>query len=184
MRLVCLFFSLGALALSALAFFSKCCYEGIPNGVLSLIGACCTLIVGVSVADAIIVRRLERKMERLDKLQRKVDRMLKQSNILFHYTWGFQQKDSDPVAALTEYWKGFCIAAETDDIKRGKSCLEAAEAIVCDVLSGNHHVKALKVDNISQKPWQMSDRVKKTNLYSAFEDKVNTLINDIDSIIN
>lgn len=182
MRVVSLLLSIVALAISVLAFFSKCCYGGIPNGVLSLISICCTLIVGLSVADAIAVRRLERKVHEIDKLQIKVDRMLKQSNILFHYTWGFQQKDLEPVSALNEFWEGFCIAAKTDDIKRGKSCLDAAETIVNDILSEKYSVNDLNYNNLSRKPWQITDEVKKTNLYCAFEDKVNTLMEKIDSM--
>lgn len=181
MKIASLFFALIALAFSALALFGKLCLIDLPNAVLSLIGICCTLMVGISVVDAISVRKLERKINELDKLKKKVDKMLNQSNILFHYTWGVQNEKDYPYAALNEFWKGICIAAKYDDVKRAKSCLENAEQLLDGICTKQESKDMLSKKGVDLLPREVPKEVEESKVYDAFEDRINALIEIINS---
>ena len=94
--------------------------------VLSLVGICATLIVGVSVIDAFSVHSLlhsaekkmndlSHKLEKLSLLEEDVRKMRKQTNILLNYTWGLNFSEHQPYMALVELWKAFELTVESKD---------------------------------------------------------------------
>ncbi len=172
--------SLVALALSFVAITGIHCFEmNVSDSVLTIIGVCTTLIVGVSVVDAITVRRLERKIEELDKLEKKVRKQTKQSNILFHYTWGMQHWKEHPYTALCDFWKGFTIAAETDDIKRAKSCLANMEALSSEICGMLHSGETISIEDFERVPREVPQSMKDSKVYCAFDTQINALIEKI-----
>lgn len=175
-----LILSLVALALSFVAITGIHCFEmNASEAVLTIVGICTTLIVGVSVVDAIAVRRLERKIEELDKLEKKVRKQTKQSNILFHHTWGIQHWKEQPYTALYDFWRAFSIAAETDDIKRAKSCLANMEELSSEICGKLHSGKAISKEDIERVPREVPKSMKDSKVYCAFDIRINKLIEKI-----
>lgn len=172
--------SLVALALSFVAITGIHCFEmNASEAVLTIVGICTTLIVGVSVVDAIAVRRLGRKIEELDKLEDKVRKLTKQSNILFHYTWGIQHWKERPYTALCDFWRAFSIAAETDDIKRAKSCLANMEKLSKEISEKLVLREALSKENIELVPREVPKSMKDSKVYCAFDVRIKILIEKI-----
>lgn len=172
--------SLVALVLSFVAITGIHCLEmDISESVLTIAGICTTLIVGVSVVDALTIRNLQQKIGSLDKLDKKVSRKLQQTNILFHHTWGIQMWDKQPYTALSEFWRGFCIAAETDDIKRAKSCLANMEELSKDMSEKLVSREALSKEDIERVPREVPKSMKDSKVYCAFDTRINKLIEKI-----
>ena len=104
--------------------------------------------------------------------------MKKQSNILFHYTWGLTYCKEEPVAAFQEFWKALELTMKVDDIKRAKSCLQQAELLIDDIISNdsinaNEELELLSVEFGTK---IMSQNLKDTNVYHAFGDRIEKLI--------
>lgn len=194
MRGYVLVLSLIAFALSILAFFTGGVSASLESGALTLISICATLVVGVSFVNVFevhsVLRRMEDKMakyeselEELEKLQCKVDKMRRKSNILFHHTWGLAFIDKQPYDALKEFWCAFLLAAKEDDIKRAKSCLENAKMVAEEIKEmGNNQTEVRdSSDNIGR--FQISEELRKSKVYFAYSDKIEELL-DIIRMIN
>lgn len=176
--------SLAALALSFVAITGIHCFEmNVSDSVLTIIGVCATLIVGVSVVDALTIRNLQQKIERFDKLDKKVSRQLHQINILFHHTWGIQMWDKQPYTALSEFWRGFCIAAESDDIKKAKSCLENAKEVSNEIMEKLNSKTFISNQDKEQIPTEIPMFMKDTKVFCAFKEQAEALIDSINKYI-
>lgn len=192
-RVLSFVFSIVALGLSIYAVSNEY-YADIPTTVLSLVGICATLIVGVSVVDAISLRstlkqmdekmiELNKRIDDLSKVGKKVHKMRKQTNILFHHTWGLSFASHEPYAAFAEFWKAFELAAKEGDVKRAKSCLDNAELTVEDIISRNSNNEELDVPDMERIPDKTPENIKNTKIYYAFADKVDALIIRINQAI-
>ncbi|MBQ8714015.1 MAG: hypothetical protein IJ552_02270 [Prevotella sp.] len=181
--------SILAVCLSVSVASNQCCIN-VSSTVLALVGVCATLIVGVSVIDTIALystlQKVEKKMteqnKRLDelgKLDTEIRKMKKQTNILFHHTWGLALEKEQPYAAFAEYWKAFVRAAESDDIKRAKSCLSNAENVVKDITQRKLGRGQLDAPDYGQTLFIVPDEIKDTPVYVAFSDKVDALLTNI-----
>lgn len=183
MKISSFIFSLIALGLSIYALSSQY-YTDITTTVLSLVGICVTLIVGISVVDAFAVHsafhkieekmeKLSKKMEEVEKQEEKIRKMKKQANILFHHTWGLIFRETQPYDALNEFWKAFTLASNDNDIKRAKVCLENAENVIEDIMQQKN------MNSFDEKtiPITISEELKQTSTYIAFEDWINELVN-------
>ena len=175
-------FSFVALCLSVYAVSNQY-YADIPTAVLSLVGVCSTLIVGISVVDAFAVHsafhkmegkvdELSKKMEELTKQEEKIRKLRKQANILFHHTWGLVYANNQPYDALNEFWKAFTSAAKDNDVKRAKVCLENTESTIEDIMR-QKEMEGLDERKISL---PITDELKQTSVYVAFEDRINELL--------
>lgn len=196
-RECCLIISLVALTLSIVAIFGiHKNVESISDLVLTLLGVCATMIVGVSVMDAIAIRGLiekeEMKMqelsdriEELSKLKEKVERTRIQTNILFHHTWGIQQWEKQPYTALAEFWRGFEFAVKSEDCSRAMSCLTNAEDITKDIIDKLQRQEDISNADFDRLPQSIPNKVKKAKVYCAFQDRTENLLKQIrDDIIN
>ena len=183
MKISSFIFSLIALVLSIYALSSQY-YTDITTTVLSLVGISVTLIVGISVVDTFAVHsafhkmeekmgELSKKMEEVEKQEEKIHKMKKQANILFHHTWGLIFREAQPYDALNEFWKSFTLASNDNDIKRAKVCLENTENVIEDIIQ-QKGTDGLDESKISLK---ITDELKQTSTYIAFENLINELVN-------
>lgn len=182
-KLLSLLFSFVALCLSVYAVSNQY-YANIPTTVLSLVGICATIIVGISVVDTFAVHsafhkmeekmgELSKKMEEVEKQEEKIHKMKNQANILFHHTWGLIFREAQPYNALNEFWKAFTLASNDNDITRAKVCLENTENVIEDIMQ-QKGTDELDESKISLK---ITDELKQTSAYIAFENRINELIN-------
>ena len=182
-------FSLIALAISAYAVSNQY-YADIPTTVLTLVGICATLIVGTAVIDTFavhsVLHKMEEKMEKqesklaeLEKLQEDIIRMKRQTNILFHHTWGLASADKHPYGALNEFWKAFCLAARDDDIERAKSCLENAEEVAKNIMQRKKEQQEIDISYSDIKDLSYPEELKKSKVYIAFGERIDKLMSFI-----
>ena len=182
-------FSLLAFASSAYAISS---HPGtnIPSFVLSLVGICATLIVGISVVDTFVLRnalnkvdeKMEeqtKRMEELSTLEKEFRQTKRQINVLFHHTWGLALTDKQPYAAFQEFWRGFTLSAQQNDIKRAQSCLSNAEILVEDIVRRKQEGQVLDTPCMTMLDMVISDNLKSSQVYTAFGDRVERLLEEL-----
>lgn len=182
-KLLSFLFSFVALCLSVYAVSNQY-YANIPTTVLSLVGICATIIVGISVVDTFAVHsafhkmeekmgELSNRMNKLTELEIEVRKMKNQANILFHHTWGLIFREAQPYDALNEFWEAFTLASNDNDIKRAMVCLENTENVIEDIMQ-QKGTDELDESKISLK---ITDELKQTSTYIAFENRINELVN-------
>lgn len=98
---VSLLFALLAFAFSIMAFFSKggLC---ISDGLLTLVGICATLIVGIHVIDDFKIRQLEKKTAEFEKMSAELERERKKQNAVISLNVGMAMWQDEPIFALKE----------------------------------------------------------------------------------
>lgn len=183
MKISSFIFSLIALGVSIYALSSQY-YTDITTTVLSLVGISVTLIVGISVVDAFAVHsafhkmeekmgELSNRMDKLTELEMEVRKMKKKTNMLFHHTWGLVLREDQPYDALNEFWRAFEYASKDNDIKRAMVCLENMENVIENIIQQKN------MNSFDEKtiPITISEELKQTSTYIAFEDRINELIN-------
>ena len=185
-------------AIIMLVVFALCAFSkpssttiDLPNLILSLMGVCATLIVGVSVYNTVDVsstlRKTENKMEaievklvEMEKLATEIKKIKKQTNILFHHTWGMTQEKDSPYAALHEYWRAFEICVESNDYSRGKSCIDNALKVADLIKSLGKNINDTGKEDI---PHEIPDKLKGTKLYNFYKQEIDTLFEKIKDIM-
>ncbi|MBR1462222.1 MAG: hypothetical protein IJ604_02420 [Prevotella sp.] len=160
----------------------------ISETILTLIGICTTIIIGVAVVDSVSffkmmektdikIKMMEDQLNELKNLKVKVEKTKRQTNTLFHYTWGTTQIKDDPYAAVYEFMKGIISSSKDDDIDRAKSCLTKAEEVLKDI--EEQQKKGILFDCNDRITDLISDEFKKTKVYCAFNDRIENLISKI-----
>lgn len=176
-----------------LCLFSKSSSDTIelPNVVLSLIGVCATIIVGVSVYNTVevnsVLRKTEGKTEELEKKLKElstiaddVEKLRAQANILFHLTWGMVLKENQPYTALREFWSGFEHCVKSDDYIRGRVCLKEAIKIAKSIASKKETIKMTDKEKI---PHEFPVELEDTKLYRFYRSEVDKLFEKIKEIV-
>ena len=181
--------SLVAIGLSCYSLTNQY-YADIPTTVLSLVGVCVTIVVGINLVEAISLHSMlntyDKRMEELTKktndvslMEGQMRKMKKQTNILFHYTWGLSYgNDGSYYNSLSEFWKAFLLAAETNDFKRAKSCLSNME-ITIEIIE-----QQTLNDMIEERefPYNIPEVIKGSDVYCVFGEKVDDLFLRIKSL--
>ena len=104
-----LIISLVALTLSVVAIFGI--HKNIvsfPDLVLTLLGVCATIIVGISVISAVELLHVTRKLKEIDQIQSelkhakaKMESMRSKANLVMHIACGLALKDWQPRTTIT-----------------------------------------------------------------------------------
>ena len=183
---------LSILGLSAYAFSNQY-YADIPTTVLTLVGICATLIVGISVVDVFAVHsslhkteekidELSRKIEEFQKIEERVRKMKKQTNILFNHTWGLSFTQHQPYMSLAYFWKAFSLAVESKDVMRAKSCIRNAIEVANDIKQRKENGSELDESDMERIPTEVPQAMKGTDVYCAYESDVKELMDIIKTI--
>ena len=164
------------------------------NGTLTIVSICVTLIVGVSVVDAIAVhdilskynRKIDAMTERLDELSslnKQFHKTKRQTNLLLHFTWGLSFSKEQPYTAIAEYWKAIEFAALNDDVKRAKSCIHNLEEVVKRVLEEPKQMADISnKEDLNDIPKEVPKDMRESSVYIAFAERVDELIPQIGQI--
>lgn len=125
--------SLSALVIAILALFSKCGCLSVENGVLSLVGVCTTLIVGINIVDALKIKQMEVKVKEMEQVRNDLEVLRINANIAIHTSLGLSYFNSQQyVKAFEEYQKSYKHAFENNDAKRVRMCTKLMkETIEC-----------------------------------------------------
>ena len=155
----------------------------LPNVILSLIGVCATLIVGVSIYNIVDVssvlrnaetkvKVLEEKLAEMEKLADEVKKTKKQTNILYPHTWGMQNENKQPYSALCEFWKAFELCAKSDDYNRGKACIFNANEVAKSIITQKDDINKTDKEKI---PHEIPSWLKETKLYEFYRKDIDGL---------
>lgn len=178
--------SLVALALSIISLFgrhSMC----VPEVVLTLIGVCTTIIVGVSVVDVLTLRSIYQKLDQIKEIERnieatneRIDVMREQSNMCFHIAWGVAVLSWQPHTAIKECWKSVRIAMSLEDAQKSHSCIDITEKIVKRIKERPELSRLYK--RTEDIPKEIDESMKKSQLYSMYRVKLKDIIKEVDRL--
>ncbi len=193
-----LIISLVALTLSVVAIFGI--HKNIvsfPDLVLTLIGVCATIIVGVSVISALELLQVTRKLKEIDQIKRDIeatnqrmdetkqdmDVMINHANLALHISFGLALMEWQPTVTISECLKGFYIAMRENDASRAHTCLDTLEKVLGrfkkdgDILIELNRKKADKI------PKEIPEEYKKLKLYKVFEERLESVFKEIETLL-
>lgn len=190
-NIISLLVSISALAISIIALSGKISFFPLPDIILTLVGICATIIVGVSVYDKIAIhsalklydtklQELSEEMDKMSKLEQEMQRTKTSANILFHFTWGLVYRHQDSFEALEQFWRALLLSANSGDIARAKYSLNYAEQLVQEMASQEipPKPKSFKI------PAEVPETIIKSDVYCAFESRISKLLEDIHQLFN
>ena len=85
------------------------------NNILTLIGICTTLIVGVHVHDAFTIRAISKKTELLDEKLKHIEMLEHRDEVHLKISLGLTQLQYQPYTTFRFIFKGFVLAANYKD---------------------------------------------------------------------
>ena len=175
---VSLFIALISISLAIMSFFGRR-YTLSPDTALAIVGVCTTMIVGVSVVDRMAIHDIEKRMEKLEDLEKKTDTMKTNANIANHVAFGLAYFNWQPEATIKEIYKAIEIAMRVGDAKRTNTCVDNLQKLV-DLLGkrseGFSSTQKKKMINSIPKS------LENTELYIIFKDKLAKLEKSIDDL--
>ena len=175
--------SLVALALSIISLFGRHCMC-VPEVVLTLIGVCTTLIVGVSVVDALTLRSIHQKLDDIKKIEQKVNAtnerinlMREHSNMCFHLAWGVAVLPWQPHTAIKECWNSVRIAMSLDDPQKTHTCVDTTEKIVKMIKKKPELLNLYRCT--AGIPKEIDAEMKDSELYSTYRVKLKDISKEV-----
>jgi len=181
--------SLLALVLSIVSLFgyhSMC----IPEVVLTLIGICVTLIVGINIVDFFTLHNMHQKLDHLrllekqiDSTNKRVEMMREQTNISFHMAWGLAVYTWQPHTTIIELWKSVENAMRLEDAPRTHTCLDILEKTIRKIKSDKELSDLYKTHSNSKRlPEGISKEMKQAKIYNVFSEKLNDILKEINGL--
>lgn len=186
-----LIISLVALTLSVVAIFGI--HKNIvsfPDLVLTLLGVCATIIVGISVISAVELLHVTRKLKEIDQIQSelkhakaKMESMRSKANLVMHIACGLALKDWQPRTTITECLKGFGIAMQVEDAPNAHFCLDTLEKVIRRFQNDEMILNNLKEGNTYKVPKDIPEEYKKLKLYKVFEKRLESVFEEINVLL-
>lgn len=186
-----LIISLVALTLSVVAIFGI--HKNIvsfPDLVLTLLGVCATIIVGISVISAVELLHVTRKLKEIDQIQSelklakaKMESMRSKANLVMHIACGLALKDWQPRTTITECLKGFGIAMQVEDAPNAHFCLDTLEKVIRRFQNDEMILNNLKEGNTYKVPKEIPEEYKKLKLYKVFEKRLESVFEEINVLL-
>lgn len=186
-----LIISLVALTLSVVAIFGI--HKNIvsfPDLVLTLLGVCATIIVGISVISAVELLHITRKMKEIDQIQSelkhakaKMESMRSKAYLVMHIACGLALKDWQPSTTITECLKGFGIAMQVEDAPNAHFCLDTLEKVIRRFQNDEMILNNLKEGNTYKVPKEIPEEYKKLKLYKVFEKRLESVFEEINVLL-
>lgn len=193
-----LIISLVALTLSFVAIFGI--HKNIvsfPDLVLTLLGVCATIIVGVSVISALELLHVTRKLKEIDQIRKDIeatnqrmgetkqhmDAMRNHANLALHISVGLALMEWQPAVTISECLKGFCIAMRENDASRANTCLDTLEKVLGRFKKDGEIINTLKKSNTDKIPKEIPEEYKKSQLYKVFKKRLESVFEDINALL-
>ncbi|MBQ9230379.1 MAG: hypothetical protein IJ190_04260 [Prevotella sp.] len=183
-------FSLVALTLSIVALFgihqNTVC---IPDLVLTLLGVCAALIVGVSVVNTIELLEVTRQLKEIDKIRKEVDEakarmeeLRQNANFALHVSYGLAFRNWQPINAITECLKALDIAMQQDDCVRANTCVNVLGAVLEEISKDDKLKSQLKGKKADDIPKDIPKWYKDHDPYKVLKDKIGKVFEKIKSV--
>lgn len=184
MKRYALFFSLIAFALSLMAFFTCGVSVSVENGALALIGICATLIVGVSVVNEVRMRELEKKLKKIDEVEKNLEYLRVHSNIAMRMSWGFAYMSKMPYTAFREFENAYKHALKSNDMHWIDATLQCMEEIVRIKKDSEDNIKKREESSKRKINSEVPKEIQEIKAYKAFKDRTEKIYSEMSKIIN
>lgn len=184
MKRYALFFSLIAFALSLMAFFTCGVSVSVENGALVLIGICATLIVGVSVVNEVRMCELEKKLKKIDEVEKNLEYLRAHSNIAMRMSWGFSYMSKMPYTAFREFENAYKHALKSNDMHWIDATLQCMEEIVRIKKDSEESIRKREEASKEKIKAEVPKEIQERNAYKAFKDRTKRIYSEMSKIIN
>lgn len=193
-----LIISLVALTLSIVAIFGiHKNIVGHPDLVLTLLGVCATIIVGISVISALELLQVTRKLKEIDQIKKDIeianqrmdetkqdmDVMRNHANLALHLSFGLALMEWRPAVTISECLKGFYIALRENDASRAHTCLDILEKVLGRFQNDEIIHNNLKKSYTDKIPKKLPDEYRKLELYKVFEKRLESVFKEIEILL-
>jgi len=162
---VCLFVALLALALAIMSLYGSRIALS-TDSALAVVAVCATMMVGVSVLDRMTIHDLEKRLDRLDGIEKKIEYMRTNANIANHVAFGLAFVAWNPGNTIKEIYKAIEIAMKAGDAKRAHNCIKNLQAIVN--MLNKRKISSEEKEKIRDHNLDISE----TDLYPVFKDMI------------
>ena len=178
MKLFSLIFSLIAVAISVMCLpsFGFMVNEG---NIIALIGVCTALIVGLNIYDAITVRKIDKKAERLQQKINNLEKLEYRSEINFKISCGLYARRKQTYTSFLFIFKALSIAMIHDDAECVEKCLS--------LLSQFDKINSTKTKNQSSSDSKLKDseieqileKIEKCRLYNLYNKRIQKVLKSV-----
>lgn len=155
------------------------------NNVLTLIGICTTLIVGVHFVDVMRLRDIEKRLNELNQKEQLIYDLEKKMTITFNATWGVTYMNYQPYSSLYHFLRAFHYALQYQDCLRAKTCLNGLDKAIKRFESLIEEKQSF--DDITDKDKiseALFEEIKKEELYRVFKTDIDKIVLKINQIKN
>lgn len=153
------------------------------NNVLTLIGICTTLIVGIHFVDVMQLRDIEKRLNELNQKEQLIYDLEKKMKITFNATWGVTYMNYQPYSSLYHFLRAFHLALQYQDCLRAKTCLnginKAIKRFESLIKEKQSFDDITDKDKISE---TLFEEMKKEDLYCVFKADINRVFTKINEL--
>lgn len=178
MKLLSLIFSLIAVAVSVMCLpsFGFVAYEG---NIIAIIGVCTTLVVGLNIYDAITVRKIDKKAERLQQKINTLEKLEYRNEIYFKISCGLYARRKETYTSFLFIFEAMSIAMIHNDAECVEKCLSLLSQFdkinSTKTESQNSSVSKLKDSEIEQ----LLEKIEKCRLYNLYKKRIQKVLKSV-----
>ncbi len=179
MKLLSLIFSLIAVAISVMCLpsFGFVAYEG---NIIAIIGVCTTLVVGLNIYDAIMVREIDKKAERLQQKINTLEKLEYRNDIYFKISCGLYAQRKQAYTSFLFIFKAMSIAMMHDDAE----CVEKCFTLLSQFDKINSTKNESQSSSDSKLKYaeieQLLVEIEKCRLYNLYKQRIKEVLNSVD----
>lgn len=173
MKLLSLIFSLIAIAISVMCLpsFGFVAHEG---NIIAIIGVCTTLVVGLNIYDAIMVREIDKKSERLQQKINDLEKLEYRSEINFKISCALSTLYDQPFTSFKFMLKALTIAMTNEDAESIEKCFNLLAQY--HKINERHAFAKYKNDYVIQ---QIMTEMENCRLYNIYQKRINETLKSV-----
>ena len=172
---ISLFFALIASALAIMSFYgSRIALSA--DSALAVVAVCTTMIVGVSVLDRMTIHDLEKRLNNLEKTEKKLEEIKTNVNIANHVAFGLAFLSWKPESTIKEFYRAIEIAMRAGDVKRTHACVKNLKRLI-DMLN-EKGVTETEKEKMKDNKIDIND----TDLYPVFKNQLSEIFKSLGNI--
>lgn len=167
MKLLSLIFSLVAIAISVMCLpsFGFVAHEG---NIIAIIGVCTTLVVGLNIYDAIMVREIDKKSERLQQKINDLEKLEYRSEINFKISCALSTLYDQPFTSFKFMLKALTIAMTNEEAESIEKCFSLLSQY--DKINWQHSIAKYNNECVFQ---QILTEMENCRLYNIYQKRIN-----------
>lgn len=153
------------------------------DNILTLIGICTTLIVGIHFVDIMRLKDIEKRINELNQKEQLIYDLEKKLKIAFNATWGVTYLKYQPYSSLYHFLRAFHLALQYQDCLRAKTCLNGLEMVIKRFESLKDENKPYDSNTDREKITEtLLEEIKNEELYTVFKADINRVFTKINEL--